>query len=50
MAKTNQTANVLSAEIDEKVKQYLFWTSMWITVVTVVGVLVLPIYCRWYIN
>ena len=52
MAVSNRTANVLSAEIDDKVKQYLFWTVMWITVITVVGIPFLPfvaiIYWAWY--
>ncbi len=52
MADSNRTANVLSAEIDDQVKKYLFWTVMWITVITVVGIPLLPfvaiIYWVWY--
>ncbi len=52
MTDSNQSPNLLSAEIDDKVKQYLFWTAMWVSVVTVVGILVLPIvavvYWVWY--
>ena len=52
MATEARTAHVVSAEIDEKVKQYLFWTVMWISAVTVVGILILPIiaiiYWVWY--
>ena len=47
-----RVANEISAEIDDKVKQYLFWTVMWVSAVTVVGILVIPIiviiYWVWY--
>ena len=47
-----QTPNRITAEIDDKVKQYLFWTVMWISAVTVVGIPFLPIiaiiYWVWY--
>ena len=47
-----QTPNRITAEIDDKVKQYLFWTVMWISAVTVVGIPLLPIiaiiYWAWY--
>ena len=44
--------NEVSVEIDEKVKKYLFWTVMWVSAVTVVGILLIPIiaviYWVWY--
>ena len=36
-------ANEISVEIDDRVKQYLFWTAMWISAVTVVGIPLIPI-------
>lgn len=47
-----RTANEISAEIDDKVKQYLFWTVMWVSAVTVAGIPLIPIiaivYWVWY--
>ena len=47
-----QTPNLINVEIDDKVKQYLFWTVMWVSAVTVVGIPLLPIiaiiYWAWY--
>lgn len=52
MAESSQSPNILSAEIDDRVKQYLFWTAMWISAVTVVGIPFMPIiaiiYWAWY--
>ncbi len=49
---TAQKPNLVSAEIDDKANKYLFWTVMWITAVTVVGIPFMPIiaiiYWVWY--
>ena len=43
------TANAISAEIDDRVKQYLFWTVMWVSAVTVVFIPIIAIiYWVWY--
>lgn len=48
----SQTPNLLQAEIDPKSNKYLFWTVMWVTAVTVVGIPFMPIiaiiYWVWY--
>ena len=47
-----QKPNTLSVEIDPKANRYLFWTVMWITAVTVVGIPFMPFiaifYWAWY--
>ena len=49
---TAQKPNLVSAEIDDKANKYLFWTVMWVTAVTVVGIPFMPIiaiiYWAWY--
>ena len=46
------TPNQVAAEIDDNVKQYLFWTVTWVSAVTVVGIPLIPIiaiiYWAWY--
>ena len=52
MADNRQSPNTLSVEIDPKANRYLFWTVMWVTAVTVVGIPFMPIiaiiYWAWY--
>ena len=49
---TQQKPNVISVEIDPKTNRYLFWTVMWVTAVTVVGIPFMPFiaifYWAWY--
>ena len=46
------TPNQIAAEIDDKVKPYLFWTVMWVSAINVVGIPFIPfiaiIYWAWY--
>lgn len=42
MTEANETAQVLKAEIDETTNKYLFWTVMWVSAVTVVGIPLIP--------
>ena len=51
---TNQpkSPNLVDVEIDPNANRYLFWTVMWVTAVTVVGIPFIPIiaifYWAWY--
>ncbi len=48
----SQHPNVVSVDIDPRANRYLFWTVMWITAVTVVGIPFMPFiaifYWAWY--
>ena len=52
MTTHNLSPHMIDVEIDPKANRYLFWTVMWITAVTVVGIPFMPIiaiiYWAWY--
>ena len=49
---TTDAPKLLTAEIDDRVKTYLFWTIVWVSAITVVGIPLLPFiaifYWAWY--